>query len=152
MSAASIKTRASAKRLFTRANNAVANAIQAADDAELVGKKFQDLEKRYSDVQERHEEFVCIVEDTEEYNEKECDVWINEIEDTFTCTERKSHNYIKTFNDDIKRVNDDNKSDKSDQSSTHEEKPASLTVQERCCTLRDFERTELINEAEIIKS
>ena len=107
MSAESIKARTSAKRLFTRANNAVENAINAADDTKLVEKKFQDLVKRYSNVQEKHEEYVCTVEDTEEYNERECDVWINEIEDTFTCTERKSHDYIKTFNDDIKKVNDD---------------------------------------------
>ena len=59
------KSRSSSKRLFTRANNNVHNAIKLNDDYELVEKKMQDLCKRYSDAQESHELYICETEDTE---------------------------------------------------------------------------------------
>lgn len=147
MSAVDIKkTRTSAKRLFTRANNAVENAMKADDDPDLVDKKFQELAKKYSHVQEMHEEYICAVEDTDDYDENQCEEWINEIERTFTFTERMSHEYIKKMNGD-NSIKLDNSVSTFDEK-IHMKKQAEC---DRCETLRDFERMELINEAEKIK-
>ena len=93
-----------------------------------------------------HEEYITAVQDTEDYDEKQYDEWINDIEVIFTSTERMSHEYTK-------RVND-NDSTKLDNSVPTNDEKLSIKVHtecDRCETLRDFERMELINEAEKIK-
>lgn len=153
------KNRIIAKRLFTRANNALVKAITAQDDAELVMKKSNDLEKRYSEVQEAHEQYVCAVEDTEDYNESECEKWIDEIENTFTETERKYHTYMKGANDE-KTVKDEKltgppddqvKGISKDDSFFSELSKSKVSERDQCYTLREFERKEMIHEAEKIK-
>ena len=42
--------RTTAKRMFTRGNNAVLNSLKSEDDPALVDKKFQELAKKYAHV------------------------------------------------------------------------------------------------------
>ena len=134
MSASELKSQTQAKRLFTRSKNAVVNSIKTNLDPDLVDKRFQELEKRYSDVQEKHEAYVCSIEDSDDYNEQACSNWIDEIEQEFMITEKMSHEYIKKTRDG------------DTQSKIKEEIECN-----RLDILRDFERIELINEAEKIK-
>ena len=153
------KKRISAKRLFTRAKNAVENALLAQDDVDLVKKKSIDLEKRYSDVQEAHEEYVCVVEDSEGFDENECEAWINEIEQTFILTERKYHAYLKGIKEQksvkdekIAEIQDDQvKVASHDDSFLSELSKSKVSERNQCYTLREFERAEMMNEADKIK-
>ena len=89
------KNRTTAKRLFTRANNAVHNSVKLNDSWELVSKKFVDLEKRYNDVQEKHEIYLVELEEDSEFDATELNAWMDEIQAEFDETERQSHKYIK---------------------------------------------------------
>ena len=145
--------------MFTRANNAVENAVLAQDDIDLVKKKSIDLEKRYYEVQVAHEEYVCEIEDTEGYDESECEAWMNEIEQTFTNTERKYHAYFKGIKEE-KAVTDEKIAEiqdvpvkviSQDDSFLSELSKSKVSERDQCYTLREFERAEMINEAEKIK-
>ena len=153
------KKRISAKRLFTRARNAVENAVLAQDDIDLVKKKSVDLEKRYSEVQEAHESYVCAIEETDGYSESECESWIDEIEQAFICTERKYHAYIKGLKEEkavkdekLTEIQDDQvKVVSQDDSFLSELSKTKVSERDQCYTLREFERAEMLNEAEKIK-
>ena len=138
------KSRSSCKRLFTRANNSVQSAIKLADDHELVERKMQELSKRYSDVQESHESYICEVEEESEYNEEEEEKYIAEIEKTYSITERSAHSYIK-------QAKSSNVSDNVPPCDTDERKEEIdrkiITEKEKLRAIREFEKTELTNEA-----
>ena len=89
------KNRTTAKRLFTRASTAVQNSVKLNDPCELVSKKFVDLEKRYNDVQEKHELYLVELEEDSEFDATEENAWMDETQAEFKETERQSHNYIK---------------------------------------------------------
>ena len=69
------------KRLFTRTKNGLSNAIDKQDDLEIIENRFMDLKVKFSKVQEKHEVHVSLLDSIgEEFDEKEEDTWISEIE------------------------------------------------------------------------
>ena len=147
MSAATIKNaRTTAQRLFTRANNAILKSMKSGDDVSLVERKFQELSSRYTSVQDTHEQYITAVQDSVDYDESKFDEWFNEIEEVYTSTERMAHSYIKCATDDSS-----NKLLSAISSAEEEKKQTIQTESEVCETLRDFERMEIVNEADKIR-
>ena len=79
-----------AKRLFTRASTAVQNSVKLNDPCELVSKKFVDLEKRYNDVQEKHELYLVELEEDSEFDATEENAWMDETQAALEETERQT--------------------------------------------------------------
>lgn len=57
-----------AKRLFSRANNSLIKSIKVNDHWELVSHKFNDLKKRYDDLQEKHELYLLELEENPDFD------------------------------------------------------------------------------------
>ena len=54
--------RTTAKRLFTRTKNGLSNAMDKQDDLEIIKSRFMDLKVKFSEVQEKHEVYVSLLE------------------------------------------------------------------------------------------
>ena len=58
MAEATKTSRATAKRLFTRAEGALKQALEAKALEETVRRRFEDYRKRWNTVQELHDEYI----------------------------------------------------------------------------------------------
>ena len=77
------KLRIAGKARFTRINNRVLKAIKEDNEAEYIDDIFKELTEAWRDLQAKHYNYVSL-SDEDEQNE----VWISEIEDTFSETKR----------------------------------------------------------------
>ena len=141
------KNRTTAKRLFTRSSTAVQNSVKLKDSVELVAKKFADLEKRYNDVQEKHELYLVELEEDSDFDATEQNTWMDETQAVFEETERQSHAYIKNCKE-IKEF----QSNESVEKDTKSIKSKIFTENESYDNLRQFEKTELQNEVKKIEN
>ena len=133
------KSRSTAKGLFTRSNNAVTDAIKYDDDPELVERKMFELTNRYKNVQEIHENYVTEIEEDQSFDKNTEESWLSEITQAFSTTERMALAYIKTK----KKAEEPVKNEEVQQCSTIN----TLTESEKFSNLREFEKTELVHEA-----
>ena len=89
------KARTSSLRLFTRSNNNLTKSIKHYDAAEIVERKFEELSQKYSDVQNKHEEYILSIEDDIDFKQDECVELMDDVDETFSEAERMSHDYLK---------------------------------------------------------
>ena len=88
--------RTTAKRLFTWTKNGLSNAIDRQDDLEIIENRFMDLKVKFIKVQEKHEVYVSLLDSIgEEFDEKEEDTRINEIELVYEDMERRKVAYVR---------------------------------------------------------
>ena len=137
------KSRSTAKRLFTRSNNTLVDAIKLDDEPELVERKIQDLTKRYSEVQDIHENYISEIENDADFDDSKEEEWISTVAETFIQTERMALGYMKATK-------------KGETSMKSEEKLFSsatntMMESEKLCNLREFEKMELLHEARTAK-
>ena len=79
--------------MFTQANNIVIKSIKQDDDPELVEKKFDDLSRWYTDVQDK---YISSIEDEADFDQLESGKWMDDVEDQFAGNERMYHGYLKS--------------------------------------------------------
>ena len=89
------KSRSTAKRLFTRSNNTLLDAIKLDGEPELVERKIQDLIKRYSEVQDIHENYISEIENDADFDDSKEEEWMSTVAETFIPTERMALGYMK---------------------------------------------------------
>ena len=140
------KDKTIAKRLFSRANNSLIKSIKVNDHWELVSHKFDDLKKRYDDLQEKHELHLLELEENPDFDATEQNEWMNEIQDEFDESERLCHDYKMHCKQSIK---------KDPIGETHEKdaktKTRGFNENESLKNLRQFEKSELLNEVHKIE-
>ena len=137
------KSSSTAKRLFTRSNNTLVDAIKLDDEPELVERKIQDLMKRYSEVQDIHENYISEIENDADFDDSKEEEWMSTVAETFIQTERMALGYMKATK-------------KGETSMKSEEKllPSATNTMmesEKLCNLREFEKMELLHEARTAK-
>ena len=129
------KSQESALRLFTRCRNNLIKSIKLEECFDLVQRKFDDLTQKYTNVQLKHEEYILSIEEETDFNQYECDMWMDAVDETFSETERIAHDYL-TRKGSVKKEKDQQISEVNCQG--EESKKYS--------NLREFEKTELFNE------
>ena len=88
------KSQESALRLFTRCRNNLIKSIKLEECFDLVQRKFDDLTQKYTNVQLKHEEYILSIEEETDFNQHECDMWMDAVDETFSETERIAHDYL----------------------------------------------------------
>ena len=78
------KSQESALRLFTRCRNNLIKSIKIEDRFDLVQRKFDELTQKYTNVQLKHEEYILGIEEETDFNQDECDRWIDAVDETFS--------------------------------------------------------------------
>ena len=87
--------RTNAKRLLTRAQNRIKDAISASVDIEIIQQRFTEIKLLRRDVELKHEEFISSLENATEDAVAEEDQWLNSIEEDFMKVEMMMLEYDK---------------------------------------------------------
>ena len=90
-------SRAGSKRWFTRIRKSVHSAIDEGLKVEIVESRFQDLYKRYTTVQEKHEVYASYLTEESEGSETIDDQFITNVMEEFEETEKKRCAYISSI-------------------------------------------------------
>ena len=106
-------------------------------------RKIQDLTKRYSEVQDIHENYISEIENDADFDDSKEEEWMSTVAETFIQTERMALGYMKATK-------------KGETSMKSEEKllPSATNTMmesEKLCNLREFEKMELLHEARTAK-
>ena len=139
------KGQESALRLFTRCKNNLLKSIKTDESFDVVQRKFKELSQRYTDVQLKHEEYVISIEEETDFNQTECDAWMDAVDETFDQTEKMACDYL-TLKGNLKVEKDTQQSD-----------PVILPPnvkgedEQKFYNLREFEKAELLNEIKKVK-
>ena len=103
------------------------------------------MSQRYTDVQMKHEEYVLSIEEETDFNQIECDAWMDAVDETFDQTEKMACDYL-TLKGNLKVEKDTQQSD-----------PVILPPdvkgeeEQKFYNLREFEKAELLNEIKKVK-
>jgi len=139
------KGQESALRLFTRCKNNLLKSIKTDESFDVVQRKFKELSQRYTDVQLKHEEYVISIEEETDFNQTECDAWMDAVDETFDETEKMACDYL-TLKGNLKVEKDTQQSD-----------PVILPPnvkgeeEQKFYNLREFENAKLLNEIKKVK-
>ena len=96
--------RTSAKGIFTRSLKAFRRAIETNKDVLLAGDRYKDLERCWQVLQEKHEAYAAVVEDTSENIIKEINECIEDLEDQYDGAEAKWYEYSREQKEEALRV------------------------------------------------
>ena len=83
MAEAAKASRATSKRLFTRAENALHQALEAKALEETVRRRFDDYRRRWDNVQEVHDNYIERLGDIAEEELAVEDQWLDELSERF---------------------------------------------------------------------
>ena len=88
------KWRTVAKRLFTRAGNGIILSMEKKNEADIIECRFLEFTKKYTDVLEKHEEYVYQCEKDGEVVD-ETEDWVEAVEVKYDELQRQCHAYMK---------------------------------------------------------
>ena len=141
------KARSIAKGLFTRAKNTLTHCIDSGDDSDIIVRKLDDLDRRYTSLVEKHQLYISEIENEADYNETKEEEWMEGIEKEYLSTERLTYSYIKEVkaaHESTENLESIKKPATSIVPDTDESKHNS-TEHEQTQTMRDFEKSEFMS-------
>ena len=83
MSEATKQTRATAKRFFTRAEAALLQTLKPDALEDTIHRRFEELCKRWDQVQDSHDAYICVLGDISEEQIASEDQWLNDLSNRF---------------------------------------------------------------------